>query len=223
MRDGPTAQPVTANDFVYAWRREVDPATGSEYAQALAPIENALDIASGKMPVDKLGVEVSRPQTLIVHLHAPTPYLLALLTNTYLYPLYEPAVKQWGDAWTQPGHMVSNGPFLLSERVINGHITLLKNPYYWDASHVRLTKVNYIILADDSAADESISGGRPRLHRSHSVLPRKNGCNSYAGRSSRACSLFCDGHVRLQSGQAALRGQSEAAAGARAWPWTATF
>ena len=61
-------QPVTANDFVYAWRRQVDPATGSEYAQALAPIENALDIASGKMPLDKLGVESAGPQTLVVHL-----------------------------------------------------------------------------------------------------------------------------------------------------------
>ena len=102
-RNGPTAQPVTADDFVYAWRRQVDPATASEYSQALAPIENALDIAAGKMPLDKLGVESAGPHTLIVHLHTPTAYLLALLTNGYLYPLYEAAVKQWGDAWTQPG------------------------------------------------------------------------------------------------------------------------
>ena len=77
-------EPVTADDFVYAWRRQVDPATGSEYSQALAPIENALDIAAGKMPSSKLGVESAGPQTLIVHLHAPTPYLLGLLTNMYL-------------------------------------------------------------------------------------------------------------------------------------------
>ena len=113
-------QPVTANDFVYSWRRQVDPATGSEYAQALAPIENAMDAAAGKMPPSKLGVESAGPHTLVVHLRTPTAYLLALLTNAYLYPIYEPAVKQWSDDWTQPGHLISNGAFQLTERVING-------------------------------------------------------------------------------------------------------
>ncbi|HVA94519.1 MAG TPA: peptide ABC transporter substrate-binding protein [Candidatus Dormibacteraeota bacterium] len=152
-------QPVTANDFVYAWRREVDPNTGSEYAQALAPIENAADIITGKMDPQRLGVEATGPQTLVVHLHAPTSYLLALLTNPYLYPLYEPVVKQWGDAWTQPAHMVSNGPFQLSDRVINGHITIQKNPYYWDAGHVRLSKVTYNIISDSNSAVEQYLAG----------------------------------------------------------------
>jgi oligopeptide transport system substrate-binding protein len=145
-------EPVTADDFVYAWRREVDPATASEYSQALAPIENAMEVADGKMPVDKLGVESMGSQTLVVHLHAPTAYLPALLTNAYLFPLYAPTVKQWGDAWTQPGHMVSNGPFVLSDRVLNGHITLLKNSHYWDAAHVHLTRVNYQVVEDNTAA-----------------------------------------------------------------------
>jgi oligopeptide transport system substrate-binding protein len=152
-------QPVTADDFVYAWRRQVDPATGSEYSQALTPIENAMDAAAGKVPPSKLGVESAGPRMLVVHLHSPTPYLLALLTNAYLYPLYEPAVKQWGDAWTQPGHMISNGPFLLSERVINGHITLDKNPYYWDASHVRLTRVIYNTVGDNDATTSQYLAG----------------------------------------------------------------
>jgi oligopeptide transport system substrate-binding protein len=152
-------EPVTADDFVYAWRREVDPATTSEYSQALAPIENALDIAAGKMPIEKLGVESMGPQTLVVHLSAPTPYLLALVGNNYLFPLYAPAVKQWGDAWTQPAHMISNGPFVLSDRVLNGHITLLKNSHYWDAAHVRLTRVNYLVVEDSTATmDQYLAG-----------------------------------------------------------------
>ena len=151
--------PVTADDFVYAWRRQVDPMTGSQYSQALAPIVNAMDIASGNMPVDKLGVESTGPATLIVHLNAPTPYLLGLLTNMYLLPIYAPAVKQWGNAWTQPGHMISNGAFTLADRVINGHITLLKNPDYWDAEHVHLTKVNYLVVSDFNAAiNQYLSG-----------------------------------------------------------------
>ena len=144
-------EPVTADDFVYAWRREVDPATASQTSEVLAPIVNALDIASGKMPTDKLGVESMGPQTLIVHLQMATPYFVAMLANSYLYPLYAPAIKQWGDAWTQADHIVSNGAFTLSERVLNGHITLLKNPHYWDASHVRLTRVNYVVVQDNNA------------------------------------------------------------------------
>lgn len=152
-------QPVTADDFVYAWRRQVEPATGSEYSQALAPIENAMDAAAGKIPPSRLGVESAGPRVLVVHLHTPTAYLLALLTNAYLYPIYEPVVKQWGDSWTQPGHMISNGAFLLSERVINGHITLDKNPYYWDAKRVRLSKVIYHSVSDyDAATDQYLAG-----------------------------------------------------------------
>jgi oligopeptide transport system substrate-binding protein len=152
-------QPLKADDFVYAWRRQVDPATGSEYAQALAPIENAMDAAAGKMAPARLGVESAGPSTLVVHLHTPTPYLLALLTNAYLDPIYEPAVKQWGDGWTQPGHMVSNGAYLLSGRVINGHITLNKNPYYWDEKQVRVTQVNYYPITDvNDATDQYLAG-----------------------------------------------------------------
>jgi oligopeptide transport system substrate-binding protein len=152
-------QPVTAQDFIYGWRRQVDPATGSEYAQALAPIENAMDAAAGKMPPSKLGVEAAGMHTLVVHLHQPTAYLLALLTNPYLYPIYEPAIKQWGDSWSQPGHMISNGAFLLTERVFNGHITIERNPYYWDASHVRLSKVIYQSVSDyDAATDQYLAG-----------------------------------------------------------------
>jgi len=152
-------QPVTAQDFVYAWRRQVDPATGSEYAQALAPIENATEAAEGKVPPSKLGVESAGPHTLVVHLNAPTAYLVALLTNAYLGPIYEPAVKQWGDSWTQPGHMVSNGPFLLADRAFNGHITVEKNPYYWDAKNVRLSKVIYHSVSDyDAATDQYLAG-----------------------------------------------------------------
>lgn len=152
-------KPVTADDFVYGWRRAVDPATGSEYSQALAPIENAIDIASGKLPPSKLGVESAGPRALVVHLNGPTPYLPDLLTNPYLMPVYEPAVKQWGDAWTQPGHMVSNGPYMLTERVLNGHITLEKNPYYWDAAHVKLTKVVYDAVADYEAGNDQYLAG----------------------------------------------------------------
>lgn len=152
-------KPVTAADFVYGWRREVNPTTGSVYSDALAPIQNAVQIAEGKKPVDSLGVEAPNPHTLIVHLVHPTPYLTFLLANCYLFPLYEPAIKKWGASWTLPGHMVSNGAFELTGRVINGSITAVKNPYYWNASQVHLTKVIYYPISNvDSATDQYLAG-----------------------------------------------------------------
>lgn len=144
--------PVTAQNFVYAWRRQVDPATASQYAQALTPIVNAMAIAAGKLPPDRLGVAAPDAHTLVVQLVQPTPYFLWLLTNQYLYPLYQPAITKWGESWTQPGHMVSDGAFELAGLVINGNITLRRNPDYWDASHVRLQQVIYFPLSDSDAA-----------------------------------------------------------------------
>jgi oligopeptide transport system substrate-binding protein len=145
--------PVTAADFVYAWRREVDPSTGAQYAEGLAPIENALDIATGKKPPETLGVEAIDERTLRVRLNGPTPYLLDLLALQYLYPVYEPAIRRYADAWVRPEHMVCNGAFVLRENVIGSRITLEKNDKYWDAAHVRLQRVTYYVLP--SRADQA--------------------------------------------------------------------
>jgi oligopeptide transport system substrate-binding protein len=143
---------VTAEDFVYSWRREVDPKTGAGYAQALAPIVNALDIALGHKAPDTLGVEANDAHTLTVHLQAPTPYLLDLMDQTYLYPVYRPAIERYGDDWTRPEHLVSNGAFMLREDVIGNRITLGRNPFYWDAAHVRLQSVVYYTMPDRAQA-----------------------------------------------------------------------
>jgi oligopeptide transport system substrate-binding protein len=140
--------PLTAADFVYSWRRVVDPKTGGEYAQGMAAIDNALAIASGDKPTDALGVEALDQHTLKVRLSGPTPYLLDLLSQQYTYPVYEPAIKQYGDAWVRPEHLVCNGPFVLHEDVLGSRITLEKNADYWDAAHVRLQRVVYYILSD---------------------------------------------------------------------------
>ena len=143
--------PLTAGDFVYSWRRMVDPATGAEYAQGLAAIDNALEIAAGKKPTDTLGVEALDGHTLRVRLNGPTPYLLDLLAQQYMYPVYEPAITQYGDNWVRPEHLVCNGAFVLRENVLGSRMTLEKNDRYWDAAHVRLQRVVYYILTDGSA------------------------------------------------------------------------
>jgi oligopeptide transport system substrate-binding protein len=139
---------ISAADFVYAWRREVDPHTGAPYAEGLAPIENALAIAGGHKPLEALGARALDAHTLEVRLTGPTPYLLDLLAQQYLYPIYEPAVRRFGDDWVRPEHLVSNGAFVLRENVLNSRLTLAKNPYYWDAPQVRLQRVVYYVAPD---------------------------------------------------------------------------
>jgi oligopeptide transport system substrate-binding protein len=144
--------PVTAEDFLYSWRREVDPKTGAGYAQALSPIVNAMDIALGRKPAETLGVEANDAHTLTVHLVAPTPYLLELLDQVYLYPVYRPAIERYGDDWVRPEHIVSNGAFALHEETIGNRITLSANPYYWDAARVHLQSVVYYSIPDRAQA-----------------------------------------------------------------------
>ncbi len=140
--------PVTAGDFVFAWRRVVDPHTGAPYAQGLGPIRNALKVASGEASPDRLGVSALDAHTLRVQLEGPTPFLLDLLSQTYSYPEYPPVVMRYGDSWTSIGHIVSNGAFRLAERVIGNRLILDRNPFYWDAAHVRLKRVVYYVLPD---------------------------------------------------------------------------
>jgi oligopeptide transport system substrate-binding protein len=151
-------QPVRAQDFLYAWRRTVDPRTASDYAQQLVPIVNALAIAEGKAAPETLGVEAPDERTLRLHLVAPTPYLVALLSKTYTFPQYEPAVRQWGERWTRPEHMVGNGAFVLTGHVIGGRINLERNPRYWDAAQVRLERVTYLPLDRSVQTDRFFAG-----------------------------------------------------------------
>jgi oligopeptide transport system substrate-binding protein len=138
--------PLRAADFVYAWRRTVDPATASDYAQALAPVSNALAISTGQLPASALGIAAPDERTVRITLNAPTPYLLSLLTKSYTYPQYEPAIRAHGDDWVRPEYIVSNGAFVLREYVIGGRVTLERNPRYWDAAQVRLQRVVYLPL-----------------------------------------------------------------------------
>lgn len=152
--------PLTAVDFVYAWRRTVDPKTGASYAQAVAPVLNAFEIATGKRPVTDLGAEAVDAHTLRVRLSEPTPYLPFLMTNAWMYPLYRPVIEKYGDDWTRVDNIVSNGPFVLRENVIGNRLSFERNPLYWDAAHVRLTRVVYYVLTDRNAQSQRFLAGQ---------------------------------------------------------------
>src|SRR5260221_241778 len=84
------------------------------------PVINAIAISEGRMSPATLGIEAPDERTVRVHLNAPTPYLLSLLTKSYTVPQYEAAIRAHGESWVRPGYLVNNGAFLLREHVIGG-------------------------------------------------------------------------------------------------------
>jgi len=143
--------PVTAQDFVYGLRRSVDPATGSHYAQVLAPILNARAIIAGERPPDALGVKALDDHTLEITLEAPTPYFPGLLTHSSTYPVHRATVERHGERFSRPGLLVSNGAYRLSEWVVQSHIKLERNPHYWNDAATRIDVVYYHPIEDASA------------------------------------------------------------------------
>lgn len=142
---------VTAEDFVAGLRRSADPATGSNYSVVLSPLLNGPAVIAGELPPESLGVSAPDAHTLILNLSSPTPYLLGLLTHSATYPIHQPTLAELGDRFARPGSLVSNGAFALEEWVIQSHLSLRRNPHYWDAGQVQLDRVIYYPTENQSA------------------------------------------------------------------------
>jgi oligopeptide transport system substrate-binding protein len=145
-------KPVVAGDFVFAMRRILDPKFAAEYGEILYPIKNARKVNKGELPVDKLGVSAPNAETLIIDLEHPAPFLPQLLTHYTTFPIPQHVVEKHQSDWIKPGRMVSNGPFMLLEWRPHDHITLVRNPKFYDAANVKLDRVQFLPMPDDLAA-----------------------------------------------------------------------
>lgn len=146
--------PVSAEDFVFAWRRLVDPKTASPYSTYLSymKLKNVTEIISGKAKPESLGVEAKDAHTLILHLEDPVPYA-DLLTQFYvLSPVPQKVVEKFGDAWSNPQNIVGNGAFKLQNFVLNEEAVMVKNPHYWDSKTVLLDKITLLQISNESVA-----------------------------------------------------------------------
>jgi len=162
LRQGATwsdGSPVTANDFVFSWRRVTDPATASEYAYMLSPVVNADDITGGKKKPEELGVKAVDDMTFEVSLNAPTPYFLEMLTHQTTFPVSKANVEKFGADFIKPGNLVSNGAYVLAEFVPNDHVKAVKNAKFYDAANVQIDVVNYVPTEDRSAAMKRFEAG----------------------------------------------------------------
>jgi len=151
--------PVTADDFVYAFQRLQNPETAAEYASMLYVVKGAEAVNTGAGKPEEMGVKAIDPKTLEVTLNAPTPYFLEMLTHQATYPVHRASIESLGADWVKPGNMVSNGAFTLAEWVPNDHIKIVKNPKFHDAENVKLDVVNYIPTEDRSTAIKRYEAG----------------------------------------------------------------
>lgn len=143
-------EPVTAHDFEYGLRRSVDPKTLSNYSVMLRPILNAEAIIAGELPPESLGVRAIDDLTLEIRMSGPTPYFLGVLNHSASYPVHRPTVEEYGDRWARPGRLVSNGAYRLRDWVMQSHVVLERNPYYWDNDNTRIDEVWFYPIENQS-------------------------------------------------------------------------
>jgi oligopeptide transport system substrate-binding protein len=151
--------PVTAADFVYAWQRILNPKTAAAYASILYLFKNAEAINSGKMPPGMLGAKAVDDKTLQLELEHPAPYVTELMTHNTTYPVPRHVVDAKGDAWTRPENYVCNGAYVLKDWIPNDHITLEKNPKFYDAANVKIERTLFYPTVDADAALKRFRGG----------------------------------------------------------------
>jgi oligopeptide transport system substrate-binding protein len=148
--------PVTAHDFVYAWQRAVDPATGSEYGPYMmnGVIKNATAVSKGEAAVDQLGVKADGDYTLVVELENPTPYFETLTTFGTFFPLNKKFVEEKGDNFaTSSENLLANGPYTITNWSSTSDTwELVKNKDYWDAKTVKMDKLTYKVVKDPQTA-----------------------------------------------------------------------
>jgi oligopeptide transport system substrate-binding protein len=143
---------VTAADWVFSFRRAVDPATLSVYSGILFAIKNAAAINRGELPVDALGVKAIDDLTLEITLEGATPYFLGLLTHSMAYPVHSESVAQHGEKFARPGNLVSNGAYVLKDWVVQSHIELARNEHFRANAGTTINNVFYYPIENADAA-----------------------------------------------------------------------
>jgi len=146
-------RPLLAKDFVFAWRKVLEPATASEYAFILFPLVNAQAINEGKLPIEALGIKAVDDYTLEVRFAKPCPYFLGLTAFSTLFPINEAFYNSRNGRYAaDAGDLLYNGPFKMTEWVHGASLKMEKNPHYWNREAIWLNEVDVPYITDDGNA-----------------------------------------------------------------------
>jgi oligopeptide transport system substrate-binding protein len=169
--------PLTAHDFVYSFRRLVDPATASKYATNGHIFQGGAAISRGEAPPESLAARAIDDLTLEVTLENPIPYFLHFLTFYSFMPIPRHLLEELAargideDLWTRPEHVVCNGPYRMTEWRFRQRMIFQKNPRYWDAEHVRLERVRLAMVESATTALTMYAAGEFDWPGSNTALP----------------------------------------------------
>ncbi|MEY8351877.1 peptide ABC transporter substrate-binding protein [Lachnospiraceae bacterium 54-53] len=166
LRDGlkwSDGAPLTAHDFVYAWKRLADPDTAAPYAvDMLGNVKGYKEASEGNL--DALGVSAPDDKTFVVELPAPCVYFPKLVTHTSMVPVKKEVIDAYGEQWTlKPETYVSNGPFKMIEWIPGSHIIFAKNENYWNADKVTVNTLKFVLMEDSNAAYSAYQAGEISL------------------------------------------------------------
>ena len=166
--------PVTADDFVFSYRRILTPGLGSPYAYMLYCLKGAEGYHAGPLnSFDDVGIKALDPQTLQLTLSAPTPYFLSLLNHYSWFPVHRPTILAHGhiatigSLWTRPENYIGNGAFKLTEWQPNKQIVVTKSETYWDHEAVTLNAIHFYPIGDHTIEEHAFRAGQ--IHTTETV------------------------------------------------------
>lgn len=150
---------VTAGDFVFAWKRLLNPETGSPAAFLGYFIEGGEAFNNGEGSPDDVKVKAVDAKTFEVTLTSPQAYFLSVITNPAFFPINEKVATENPKWFAEAKTFVGNGPFNLSEWEHDSHFVMEKNDQYWDAANVKLEKVHWSIIDDTNTEYQMFQTG----------------------------------------------------------------
>lgn len=166
--------PVTAQDFVFSYKRMLTPSFASPYVDSLFIIKGGENYYREKLTdFDRVGVKALDERTLRIELVGPTPYFLSALRHTSWFPVNPKTILKFGrfderdTKWTRPENFLGNGAFKMKTWRENDVIQMIRNPLYWDAASVKLNGINFYAIENIDTSDRAFEAGQ--LHRTDTV------------------------------------------------------
>jgi ABC-type oligopeptide transport system substrate-binding subunit len=170
-------QPVTAADYVWSWKRTLSPELAADYAYQLFGIKGAAEYnscdpakANCAALAAAVGVKAAGKYKLVVTLTSPQPWFIQQVSHHSFLPVHRATVEKYGDKWTEPGNIVTDGPFKLASWKHDASLTLVKNTKWRDAKSVKLNQVTLTIITDGTTAVNSYVAGNADVN-SQSLPP----------------------------------------------------
>jgi len=153
--------PVTSADFIYAYKRLLNPVSGARGTELFDIIKGASEYSNGQSKdFSTVGIHANGPYELEFNLRAPAPYFLRLLGYASFAPIPRKTVKKWRTEWIRPEHIVSNGPYILENYRHLDSAVLKKNQEYWNHKSVFIQKSVFYFIRDSQVAYQWFRAGK---------------------------------------------------------------